>query len=705
MTASGSMSTSTGAATGNLGARWGHLPALDGLRGLSVMGVLFFHAGHLSGGFLGVDAFFALSGFLITTLLIREAERSSRIDLVGFWGRRLRRLLPAVVVLLVVTMLWARWFGSSAEWDGVRRDGPWAQAYLANWNQIASSDGYWDSFASPPLLGHLWSLAIEEQFYVVWPVVVAMLWRWIPRPQIALLAVSLAGIGASVLTMILLYDGGDPTRVYMGTDTRASSILVGVAAATAPASRLWTAIVNRWRTLADGVIVAGLVVLAWMWWSVDGSSAGSLYRGGLALHSTLTTVIVALVAHRSLEISTDSPTASPTPSGTGRGVITRALGWRPLVMVGTLSYSLYLWHWPVYAVMSPERTGWSGWDLTGARLGVSTVLAVASYALVERQVRFEWRWAHGRQGRWAFATSMLALGAFWVATPLPRTEIAGFDPTTITLAPTTPSTPTTVTTPATNPNGTSPSPTPDPTPTSPEPSVTASVAPTTTTLPVQFLGSRAMWHGDSIAFDASLAVLAALNASGVATDTIAFPGIRLTEYEDGRDRFALMIERIEEWQPDVFIHQLSVWDAGRSDAEQLEALDTFWSILDERGIALVIVTAPVVTEELSDPGMARLVDATTALASRHPDRILVLDQTPVFGDEFERDVDGDGIPERKPDGVHLCPSGAARIAAWLLESLAPHLAALDPQPPEVWATGDWVTDIRYDDPRGACSSS
>lgn len=670
---------------------WRHLPALDGLRGLAVIGVLFFHAGHLSGGFLGVDAFFALSGFLITTLLIREVESSGGIDLIGFWGRRLRRLLPAVVVLLVVTMLWARWFGTAAQWDGARRDGPWAQAYLANWNQIASSEGYWASFESPALFGHLWSLAIEEQFYLVWPLVMAAVWRWSRRPHPTLVALSVGGILASIATMVLLYDGGDPTRVYMGTDTRASSILVGVLAATPLANRWWSTVVSRLRRGVDVVIAAILIGLGAMWWQVDGSSSASLYRGGLALHSALTAILVGLVAHRSLL------------DGTRRSVTIGLLAWRPLVVVGTLSYSLYLWHWPIYAVMSPERTGWSGWGLTGARLAVSTVAAVLSYLAVERPVRHRWRWAHAATGRRVFAVSMVALGGFWVATPYPRTEIATFDPTTITLAPTT--TRPAVTTSSSNPSASTPSTgsvTPAPTSTVPIPATTT--IPTTTTTIPSWTATRAMWHGDSIAFDAAPAILAALEAAGLDTETIAFPGIRLTEYEDGRDRFALLVERVEEWQPEVFVHQLSVWDAGRSDAEQNEALTTFWSLLAERDIALVIVTAPVVTPELADPGMARLVAAAQELAARHPDRILVLDQTPVFGDVYQRDVDADGVPERKPDGVHLCPSGAARIAVWLVEELSRHLVDLRPAPVEDWAGGTWTAEERYDTPPGACSA-
>ncbi|MEY3618070.1 MAG: hypothetical protein RL726_768, partial [Actinomycetota bacterium] len=189
------------------------LRGLDGLRALAVIGVLAFHDDRLSGGFLGVDLFFALSGFLITTLLVEELTTTGRVDLVGFWGRRLRRLLPAVMVLLVAVVLFLRFFADPGQWIVARQDAPWAQFYAANWQQIATGDGYWDAFAEPSAFEHLWSLAIEEQFYVLWPVIVWAAWRW--RRAAAVAAMTIAGFVASAVAMIVLFDGGDPTRVYM----------------------------------------------------------------------------------------------------------------------------------------------------------------------------------------------------------------------------------------------------------------------------------------------------------------------------------------------------------------------------------------------------------------------------------------------------------------------------------------------------------
>uniref|UniRef100_UPI00036D0D45 acyltransferase family protein n=1 Tax=Nocardiopsis potens TaxID=1246458 RepID=UPI00036D0D45 len=209
-----------------------HLPALDGLRGAAIIGVLLFHTGNLDGGFLGVDLFFALSGYLITGLLLREAEATGRVSLISFWGRRLRRLLPALATVLACTTLavWAA--GPPRLLRTALADGPWVQLNLVNWHLLAESAGYWDRFGSERVFEHLWSIAVEEQFYLVWPLLMALAALGGRRAgdRVALLAalVSLA----SLVWMAVLVDPADPTRVYTGTDTRAFSLLLGALAAT-----------------------------------------------------------------------------------------------------------------------------------------------------------------------------------------------------------------------------------------------------------------------------------------------------------------------------------------------------------------------------------------------------------------------------------------------------------------------------------------
>ncbi len=640
-----------------------HIPALDGLRGLAVIGVLLFHAGYLTGGFLGVDLFFALSGFLITRLLVREADRTSTIDLVGFWGRRFRRLLPAVLVLLVAVMLWARFFGTPGQWAATLNDGPWAQFYLANWHQIASERGYWESFSDPPLLGHLWSLAIEEQFYVVWPLVAALVWRLARRGHQVLLGVCLGGAALSFGAMYLLYDGGDPTRVYMGTDTRASSILIGAALGTQPAVRLVTRAVQARPRLVDLAVVVAVGIIATMWITIDGASSAVLFRGGLLAHSALGAVVVAVAAVR-------------------LGWVTRLLGTGVLQWFGRLSYSLYLWHWPVYAVLDQRRTGLDGLELLSVRVAVSIAFALASYHLVEVPLRHKVRWTHGSTGRWVFVAAMGVVAMLWVLTPAPVTEVARFDPGSVTSSTVAP--------------GTSPGDAPDdddstssPPPPGPRPVV-----------------RTAIWDGDSVAGDEAPAVLAALQAAGVTVIDTSEVGGRLGPYEDGRDpleRLTVGFDRAPVDQPvDLVIHQLSLWDARSDPATQTAALESLVALAADRGAQLVLVTAPVVAPYRVEGDMGGFEATARRLAEASDGSVVVLDQTAVLGDEFADDLDADGVPERKDDGVHVCPSGAARVGAWLVGALAERFDGLAVVDPSAWVGGLWVLDPRYDEPPGAC---
>jgi len=206
-----------------------HVPALDGLRGIAVVGVLAFHLGHLRGGYLGVDLFFVLSGYLITSLLLVEWEHTGRIGLGAFWSRRARRLLPALFLLIGAVAVYA-WTSPPAIVPGaLRGDALATLGYVANWHAVLAHHGYWELFAAPSLLAHTWSLAIEEQLYVVWPLVVVVALRFGRR---AVLWTALALAVASALTMIVIHGAGDDTaRAYYGTDTRAAAVLIGAALA------------------------------------------------------------------------------------------------------------------------------------------------------------------------------------------------------------------------------------------------------------------------------------------------------------------------------------------------------------------------------------------------------------------------------------------------------------------------------------------
>jgi peptidoglycan/LPS O-acetylase OafA/YrhL len=362
-----------------------HVPALDGLRGLAVIAVLLFHAGHLTGGYLGVDLFFVLSGFLITRLLLAESERDGTVHLGAFWARRARRLLPALLLVLVAVAAYAAIALDGAELERVRRDALATIVYLANWEALAAGRDYWSLFAEPSPLEHMWSLAIEEQFYVVWPLVVLALLRW-RRSPVAVLAVSLVGAAASAAwAMALHVPGGGGARSYLGTDTRAAAILLGAALAAwvtwrgPPGADARTG--RRWEVAGWGA--AAVLGVAWVGLSGTGDL---LFRGGLLACGVAATVVIAAASR-------------PDP-----GPLARALSWRPLRAAGLVSYGLYLWHWPVYVVLDADRTGLADPALTVVRVAVSVALAVASYVLVERPVRR--------------GAVRVAAPAFAVATPL-----------------------------------------------------------------------------------------------------------------------------------------------------------------------------------------------------------------------------------------------------------------------------------------------
>ncbi|HEX8630676.1 MAG TPA: acyltransferase, partial [Catenuloplanes sp.] len=206
----------------------GHLPyqpALDGVRALAVAAVLVFHGGvaAVSGGFLGVDAFFVLSGYLITALLLVEHRRTGTVNLVAFWGRRARRLLPALLLVLATVVTVSRWLLPAEELAALRADALAAVAYVANWRMTYRGGGYFAETAAPSPLQHTWSLGIEEQFYLVWPLVLcAVLWGRRPRTSLQprlwlLLGICLGGAAASTAALAATYTVDDPGRAYYGT--------------------------------------------------------------------------------------------------------------------------------------------------------------------------------------------------------------------------------------------------------------------------------------------------------------------------------------------------------------------------------------------------------------------------------------------------------------------------------------------------------
>ena len=678
----------------NIAARpLGHIAELDGLRGLAVIGVLAFHADHLRGGFLGVDLFFVLSGWLITRLLLIETSTTGGVDLMAFWGRRMRRLLPAVLALLVVVSGYAWLWGDTASRVDTSDVGPWAQWYVANWHAIGDAGDYWALFSEPSMFDHLWSLAIEEQFYVVWPVAIALLWQRSRRPERTGWILMTSGVVLSTLLAVVLAGSSGATRVYMGTDTRAASILCGAVAAMPISARAMSRLM-RTRS-GPWVLWLAVGVIALMWWRVDGATASWLFRGGLTAHAMLSAIAISgLVARREADI---------------RGLLSRVVAGRGLQWCGRLSYSLYLWHWPVYIVVA-DRTDLDGWRLTLVRVAATVVVSVTGYQLVEQYVRRRAQWAHGRRGTISTAVAMAAVSIWWVALPTPARLVAGVDATRVLAAP-----PTTSTAPAstTDPpvDGLLPNPT-APTAANGDAVNTTAVATTestttTTSEPqaevrIPWDVTTVLWHGDSVAHDAAPAIVAAFTAMGIEVIDLSFPGSRLTELPNGDDPLERIITAAENTNPQIVFHQLTTWDALAEPIAQRRATERLAEFAASINATLVVVTAPVEASAVVDEiDIQRHLAIMTNTADTTGGDIQIWDQSGVFGTTFTIDIDGDGIPERKRDGVHLCPSGAARFAVWLTDATA-EMAAHPPADHTAWLGLDWASDDRYDNPPGAC---
>ncbi len=406
------------AAPARAAARFGYVAPLDGVRAAAILGVMAYHGGlsWAPGGFFGVDVFFVLSGFLITSLLVTEWMRTGTIRLRAFWARRVRRLLPALLLLITGVMLYARFIAAPGTFTHLRSDAFATLLYVANWHFILLGNNYFNQFGNPSPFLHTWSLAIEEQFYIVWPLVLIAVLRWRRSLRPVFVLCVLGAIASAVEMAMLFHAGGDPTRVYYGTDTRAQSLLAGSALAVwfamkpAAGSRRSTArsddeskrrskpvhlrpgwfpgqrVAQGWiraiHAAASGawregggrkwaLSVAGLggvVLMAWLWSHLSGSSTLT-YEGGFAMAAAATVAVIATAVRR--------------PAG----LLARALSLAPVRFVGRISYGLYLWHWPVFMVADSAEIGLSGYELFTVRVAITFALAVASYYLIEQPVR------------------------------------------------------------------------------------------------------------------------------------------------------------------------------------------------------------------------------------------------------------------------------------------------------------------------------
>ncbi len=346
-----------------------YMPGIDALRAIAVLAVFFYHvntSGWDPGGFLGVDVFFVISGYLITSLLLSEYRQAGHLDVLRFWMRRARRLLPAVAVMIAVTLVLAAIF-TPGDVPSLRGDALASLFYVNNWHLILSDQSYFEQFARPSLFRHLWSLSVEEQFYLLWPLMFAAGMKLLGRRRL-LLGV-LAGAGLSTLLMIVLFSPGSPDRAFYGTDTRAVGLLLGVALALVwHPSRLRPITGPGARWILDGVGVLALAMILRTFLEVHDFDPG-LYHGGFLLLAFWSALLVGVLAHPAARLGT-------------------LLGNPPLVWLGLRSYSFYLWHWPVLTLTRPDvDVPLHGPLLVILQLAATLLLADLSYRYVEQPFR------------------------------------------------------------------------------------------------------------------------------------------------------------------------------------------------------------------------------------------------------------------------------------------------------------------------------
>ncbi len=676
-----------------------YMPALDGLRALAVAGVVAYHFGFhwADGGYLGVDFFFVLSGFLITGLLVGEWNSRQTIGLRSFWFRRAKRLLPAVMLLLVVLSVYSRLGGPNIVESTFKSDGLATLFYYANWHLILTHQSYFAQFEVPSTLRHTWSLAIEEQFYLVWPLLVLAGLRLggrgaahrrsrhsrtgsrgLPRPAAFWCTVALAT--ASAVTMVVLYDGNpvaNLSRIYYGTDTRAFELLIGAALALVVTGKPdHTPGVRRLLHVLAPVAAVALGVL----WVTAGDDHGNpsawMFRGGLVVAGLLAATVIAGVAQ------------------TDAGGLGRVLSVGPLRWIGGISYGIYLWHWPVYVLMTDVTTGLDGAGLMTARLAATLAAATASFYLLERPFR-----RHRWKG-WTFLGVMVPAVAVTVAALLLSTA-----PTAAPAAIGRGSSVVRVVSPTAVPH----------------------LLPPPIALPAGRVLSpsdplRVMTIGDSVMYDGEAGIQAAMEATGdVAVSQHAIAGWGLFNDTHFQSDLAAAVALDH---PEVILMMWS-WDNAYAEAHPVayrrrltEAIGVLLAPGDGvDGIAVIQFPKVGPNDAIIDPVQRQQAEAAaeanrrafdrivSKLPARYPGRITYLP----IASALEVDgrystwlptVGGGWVRARKTDNTHLCPAGAAVLGAAVTSELSPmfHL----PPPAPGWITGSWTKVEARFGPAGDC---
>jgi peptidoglycan/LPS O-acetylase OafA/YrhL len=595
--------------------RVGYIPALDGLRALAVVAVLLYHGDvkWMPGGFLGVDVFFVISGYLITSLLLGDWREHHHIRFGRFYLRRARRLLPALFLMMGVVALYALLFLPDTVAE-LRGQSLAAIFYVENWYLVFHKVSYFVAVGRPSMLRHVWSLAVEEQFYLLWPIIFAFLLARFGRQRNKLLLAVVGGAVASAVLMAVLYKPfTDPSRVYFGTDTRASTMLIGAALAI-----IWT----PWRLtrqtaksaplLLDLMSIVGLVGVTWFFLNA-GEFDNWMYRGGFVLLALFAALLIAATVH---------PASRLSP---------RVFALPVLVWVGVRSYGIYLWHWPIYMVTRPHAdVPLTGIPLLVLRLALTVLFATVSYKYVEEPIRHgalgrrwgEFRRAKGERRRqlgtgFAVAGSALVAGllvivaGFLGAGPTPRppglpTQAAlVLKPTTTTTDPNAPTT-TTAAAPA---GGTA---------------VT-----TTPTAPVVAAHVTAL--GDSVMLGAAQALQDTIGADRVLVDA-----------EESR-QFPAGVDKLQFYRDSGQLGEEVVVQLGTNGTVNPEEFDRMMEVL--KGAKKVVVLNTKVPRPWEDQVNQVLADGV----KKYKNQAVLVDWHTIAGDHPEFFWD---------DGFHLRPEGA-----------------------------------------------
>ncbi len=682
------------------------LPALNGLRGIAVIAVVAYHleVPWARGGYLGVDLFFVLSGFLITSLLLEEWVRTSAVRLGAFWGRRAKRLLPAlflvVAALGVYLVLNARFGGPGAngtvDLSGLRGDALSTLLYVSNWHAIFAHESYFAQFQAPSPLAHTWSLAIEEQFYLVWPpllLVVLLGGRAKWRPVGLVISVVLA-LASAALMGVLFVRGVDANRIYFGTDTRAFDLMAGCAVAFLAAGRAQPGPRARRALHAVAPLAGAALAVAWVY---AGTPAGFpsrfMFEGGFALCAALAAVVVA-----------DARLID-------QGRFSQALSLRPLRFLGVISYGVYLWHWPVIVYVSPACTGLSSVPLDAVRIAATLVLATASYYLVERPIRRAT--LPGALGLWLAPLAGVLTAVLIVVATIPAVAAPGA--TSSVAAPVHGAQPTSV------------------------PGAGGDAGQARIVLPASTVISaarplRVLVLGDSVIGTAEPAITAALESTGSAVVfSSAIDGFGLTTVPGWRTSIPQIIARD---RPDLIIGAWSWDDAGPSTPNALHQPLRYRALMESfldvvlapgNGVAGVAFTSyprdvsfgPEATSQersaiaQNAAGTRAWATIAAAMPAVFAHRVMYL---PVARSLTYRGTyltwlppsNDPGAPKRAwlrarmQDHAHLCPEGALRYADAVLSDLR-ELFGL-PAAQASWFTSGWSSAPEYETPPGACPS-